>query len=377
MQKSFLPGEPGRTGSLWASILQDLTASRSSIVHAAEFALERSGQADELLAAVVARTQSCPPQLRMTSLYLIDAIFNLCAAASGSGIERGALLRVTVKWLPTILRHISGTEVVMAEGLAGRLCEIRKLVCSWEKKQLFEPALFERARKVLCETEAVAANAGVTGNGKAFRSKASGHERSGSFVGHDRTAKDGFGQLRHSTSHRTSGQAASPANSNSSLSLSPPHPLSDARSDVSLPSPPKTGAVAAAAAPTLRAAPHPPSSSSSSSAAAAAATTAGSNTRDGAARANGLCSVAASGGGSDDGARSRRIVAVRGEAPSSANAACAFLKACEVRGPPPTRRRNAEEPRRGRSVAGGLVGRAMGGTGWERQKKAGRRGEGA
>ena len=347
MQKSFLPGEPGRTGSLWASILQDLTASRSSIVHAAEFALERSGQADELLAAVVARTQSCPPQLRMTSLYLIDAIFNRCATVSGSGIERGALLRVTVKWLPTILRHISGTEVVMAEGLAGRLCEIRKLVCSWEKKQLFEPALFERARKVLCETEAVAANAGVTGNGKAFRSKASGHERSGSFGGHSRTVQDGFSQLRHSTSQRTSGRAASPPRSNSPLSFSPPHPLSDARSDVSLPSPPKTGTVAAAAALTLRPDPYPHPT------AAAAATNARSITCDTAAKANGLSSVAASGGCSDDGAHSRRRITGRREAPSSVDAACAFLKACEVRGPPPIRRRNAEELRRGRSATGG------------------------
>ena len=107
------------TGTLWASILQNLTTSRSSVVHAAEFALERSGQADELLAAVVARTQSCPPQLRMASLYLLDAIFTRCAAASVHDTERSALLRVTVKWLPAILRHISGTEA-MAEGRCSR-----------------------------------------------------------------------------------------------------------------------------------------------------------------------------------------------------------------------------------------------------------------
>ena len=336
-------GEPGPTGSLWASILQDLTASRSSIVHAAEFVLERSGQADELLAALVARTQSCPPQLRMTSLYLIDAIFTRCAAASESGTERGALLRVTVKWLPTILQHISGTEAAMAEGLAGRLCELRKLVCSWEKKQLFEPVLLERARKVLRETEVVAANAGVRGDGsaKAFRSKASGH---------DRTTQNGFGQLHHSTSQRTSGRAASPPSSNSSHSLSPPHPLSDARSDVSLPSPPKTGAVAAAAAPTPHPAPYPHPT------AAAAAITVRSSTRDAAAKVNGRSSVAASGGGSDDGARSRRRITGRGEAPSTVDTACAFLKACEVRSPPPIRHRNAQELRRGRSATGGLVG---------------------
>ena len=227
-------GEPKRTASIWASILQDLTASRSSIVNAAEFALEWSGQADELLAAVVARTQSCPPQQRMISLYLIDAILTRCAAASGSGTERGALLRVTFKWLPTIMRHIAGTEAAMVEGLANRLHEIRKVVCSWENKQLFEPPLLERAREILRETEAVAANTGITGDGsaKASRSKAS-HKHSG--------AQDGFSQLRHSTSHRTSGRAASPAHSNSSLSF----PLSDAHSDLSLPSPPKTGAVAA------------------------------------------------------------------------------------------------------------------------------------
>ena len=210
--------EPKRTASIWASLLQDLTASRSSIMNAAEFAFEWSGQADELLAAVVARTQSCPPQQRMISLYLIDAIFTRCVAASGSGTERGALLRVTFKWLPTIMRHIAGNEAAMVEGLANRLREIRKLVCSWENKQLFKPALLERAREILRETEAVAANAGITGDGtaKVSRSKVSEHVHSG--------AQDGFGQLRQSTSHRTSGRAASPAHSNSSLSFSPPHP---------------------------------------------------------------------------------------------------------------------------------------------------------
>ena len=318
------------TGSLWASILQNLTT-RSSIVHAAEFALERSGQADELLAAVVARTQSCPPQLRVTSLYLIDAIFTRCAAASGNGTERGALLRVTIKWLPTILRHISGTEV--AESLAGRLCEISRLVCSWEKKQLFEPVLLERTREVFREMEvAVATNAGVMGDGtaKAFISEVSGHERSG----YDRTAQDGVGQL-HSTFQRTNGRAASPPRSNSS----PPGPLSDARSDVSLPSPPKTGAKAAA----LDIYPHPT--------AAAAATTTISSTCDAAGKANGLSSVAASGGGSDDGGGSRRRLTGCGEAPSSA--ACAFLKACEVRRPPPTRRRAEAGVQRGGDARSG------------------------
>ena len=304
------------TGPLWASILQNLTNSRSSIVHAAEFAVERSGQADELLAAVVARTQSCPAKLRVTSLYLIDAIFTRCAAASEHDTERGELLRVTGKWLPTILQHISGTE-----GLAGRLCEIRKLVCSWEKKQLFEPVLLERTREVFREMEvAVATNAGVTGDGtaKAF----SGHERSGSFVGYDRTAQGGVGQLRHSTAQYTKGQTASPPHSN----LSPPDPLSDAHSDASLPSPPKTGAVLALA-PHADICPH--------ATAAAAATTARSSTRDAVGKTNALSSA-------DDGARSRPRPTGCGEAPSSADAACAFLKACEVRRPPPIRRRNAE-----------------------------------
>ena len=119
------------------------------------------------------------------------------------------------------------------------------------------------------------------------------------------------------------GREASPPRSNSS----PPGPLSDARSDVSLPSPPKTGAKAAA----LDIYPHP-----------TAATTTISSTCDSAGRANGLSSVAASGGGSDDGGGSRRRLTGCGEAPSSADAACAFLKACEVRRPPPIRRRNAE-----------------------------------
>ena len=303
------------TGPLWASILQNLTNSRSSIVHAAEFAVERSGQADELLAAVVARTQSCPPQLQVTSLYLIDAIFTRCAAASDHDTKRGELFRVTVKWLPTLLQHISGTA-----GLAGQLCEIRKLVCSWEKKLLFEPVLLERTREVFREMEvAVATNAGVTGDGTA---KVLGHERSSSFVGYDRTAQGGIGQLRHSTAQRAKGRTASPLHSN----LSPPDPLSDARSDASLPSPPKTGAVLALA-PHADICPH--------ATAAAAATTARSSTRDAAGKTNGLSSA-------DDGARSRPRLTGCGEAPSSVDAACAFLKACEVRRPPPIRRRNAE-----------------------------------
>ena len=104
-----MEGPEERVGPKWAVILQGLTASRSSIVTAAEFALARPGSADELLAAVVARTQSCPPQQRLTSLYLVDAICSRCASSTGdAAAERGRLLGVTCKWVPTILRHIAG-----------------------------------------------------------------------------------------------------------------------------------------------------------------------------------------------------------------------------------------------------------------------------
>ena len=155
-------------GQKWASILQKLTSSKSSILEAATFVLSQPGQADELLGALLARTRECPPQQRLKSLCLVDAI---CSRSAPAAENKTDLVRVAAGWLPDILKSVLSTESEgESEGASGsNLRSVRNFVSTWSKKQLFEPAVLDSARALLQEVDPAAAapssSAGGSGGG--------------------------------------------------------------------------------------------------------------------------------------------------------------------------------------------------------------------
>jgi len=139
----------------WACILSRLTHSRTSVDHAACFALQQPRRASELLAAVVARAQTLDMDDQLAALFLFDCI---CKRASVAVFHANCeeskqltqFLNVAQDYALTMLKVVLPTIDRLDPGGCTRLLEsVRSIVKNWERKALFGSHLLVQAWHLL------------------------------------------------------------------------------------------------------------------------------------------------------------------------------------------------------------------------------------